>query len=374
MKPIYLDSVATCNYIPKPVLDEIMPLLTNGCSNASSLYSAGRKAKQLINNAINKIKITTNADNIYFTSGSTESNNWIINNFRNGTIISTKIEHHSISKTLEYYSEKYGLKYKLLDFDKQGKINLKQLKKYLSEGADLCTVISVNNETGDIINTNEIYDLCHQFNCKFHTDLTQSFSHIDITKLKYDYASISAHKFGGLQGTGALLCNSPIETFIIGGDQQNKIRGGTYNLCGIVAMGKACELYTYTEEKDKLIKNKKDYLISLFNDSNIDYRINSFTDNTVSNILNISIKEIEAESLLLMLDMDDIYVSSGSACNSGSLDPSHVIKAINVPDEYAYGTIRISINEFNTNEEIEYAGNKIVEIVNRLRAINNYLN
>ena len=128
MRPIYLDSVATCNYIPKPVLDEIMPLLTNGCSNASSLYSAGRKAKQLIDNAINKIKITTNADNIYFTSGSTESNNWIINNFRNGTIISTKIEHHSISKTLEYYSEKYGLKYKLLDFDKQGKINLKQLK------------------------------------------------------------------------------------------------------------------------------------------------------------------------------------------------------------------------------------------------------
>ena len=250
-KIIYLDKAGTYGNIPKPILTSILSYLNGMCGNASSLYSIGNKALSEVNKATDLIKRTTNAKEVYYTSGSSESNNWVINNFRHSTIISSTIEHPSILNTLKYYAQEYCLNYKLIGVDNKGIIKKDELEKALSEGAGLCTIIGVNNELGIIQNINAIYDLCHKYNCKLHTDLTQAFSHIDISKLKYDYASLSAHKFGGLQGVGTLLCNSPINSFIIGGHQQGSMRGGTYNLPGIISMGKASELYNYSPEKDK---------------------------------------------------------------------------------------------------------------------------
>lgn len=365
---IYLDSAATCGQIPKPVLEAITPYVTNICGNGSSLYKVGREANKAITQATKIIKSVTGANSVYYTSGSSESNNWIINNFRKGTIISSTIEHPSILNTLKYYKEEYGTNYKLIGVDSNGIVNMKELEQLLIEGADLCTIMCTNNEIGVNQNINEIYDLCHKYSCKLHTDLTQSYSHLDITKLKYDYASLSAHKFGGLQGTGVLLCNADIKPFIIGGHQQDGMRGGTYNLCGIIAMGKACELYNYNAETDKYILSLKTHLMEFIKDNIPDVLINSPLETTVSNILNVSFKGIEGESLMLLLDRAGICVSSGSACNSGSLEPSHVLKDMSVPDDYIYGTIRFSFSKFNTLDEIIETEKVLKETIEKLRS------
>lgn len=359
-KPIYLDKAGTYGYLPKEVLKSIVPYLTKTCGNGSSLHSIGREANNAIKQATVTIKSLTNADNIYYTSGSSESNNWVINNYRNGKIISSTIEHHSILNTLKYYAENYGLEYELVNVDGSGQIKMDELEKALSKGANLCSIQTVNNEIGTIQNINKIYELCQKYNCDFHTDLTQAFSHIDISNLKYDYASISAHKFGGLQGIGALLCNKPIKPFIIGGEQQDGIRGGTYNLCGIVSMGKAAELYNYSLERDNRCRKIRAKFYNAFAKMT-DVYFNTDITNSISSTLNISFKGVESESLMLLLDMDDIYVSSGSACNSGSLEPSHVLKAIGTPEEYIYNSIRLSWDNTLTDKEVDY----VIECIKR---------
>ena len=364
---IYLDSSATYGCIPQPVFTSIMPYITEIQGNGSSLYSVGRESRNAIQQATDSVKKVTGSDKVYWVSGSTEANNWVINIFRKGTIISSTIEHPSILNTLKYYKEEYGLNYKLVSVDNNGFIKMDELEQLLIEGANLCTIMTTNNEIGVNQNINEIYDLCHKYNCKLHTDLTQSYSHLDITKLKYDYASLSAHKFGGLIGTGALLCNADIKPFIIGGHQQDGMRGGTYNLCGIVGMGKACELHNYNIETNNYIFGLKTHLIDFITNNIPDVMINSPLETTVNNILNVSFKGIEGESLMLMLDRSGICVSSGSACNSGSLEPSHVLKNMGVPDDYIYGTVRFSFSEYNTLEEIEFVEKVLLDIVIKLR-------
>ena len=364
---IYLDSSATYGRIPRPVLAGIVPYITKIQGNGSSLYSAGREASNAIKQATASVKKTTGADKVYWVSGSTEANNWVINNFRKGTIISSAIEHPSILNTLKYYKEEYGLNYKLVGVDSNGLIDMDELEQLLIEGANLCTIMTTNNEIGVNQNINEIYDLCHKYNCKLHTDLTQSYSHLDITQLKYDYASLSAHKFGGLIGTGALLCNADIKPFIIGGHQQDGMRGGTYNVCGIVSMGIACELHNYNANADMYILNLKVHLANFIENNIPDVMINSPFETTVSNILNVSFKGVEGESLMLLLDHAGICVSSGSACNSGSLEPSHVLKEINVPNDYIYGTVRFSFNKSNTLEEIIKTEKALKEIIEKVR-------
>ena len=364
---IYLDSAATCGQIPKPVLEAITPYIINICGNGSSLYKLGREANKAITQATKIIKSVTGANSVYYTSGSSESNNWIINNFRKGTIISSTIEHPSILNTLKYYKEEYDLNYKLIGVDNNGFVKMDELEQLLIEGANLCTIMCTNNEIGVNQNINEIYDLCHKYNCKLHTDLTQSYSHLDITKLKYDYASLSAHKFGGLQGIGVLLCNADIKPFIIGGHQQDGMRGGTYNICGIVSMGKACEINNFNKDEDFHLYNLKSHIIDFIENNIKDTIINSPLNKSVNNILNVSFKGIEGESLALMLDKNNICVSSGSACNSGSLEPSHVLKNLGVPDDYIYGTIRFSFSKFNTLDEIIETEKVLKEIIEKLR-------
>ena len=365
-KIIYLDKAGTYGILPKEVLKSIMPYLAKMCGNGSSLHSAGREASNVIKQTTATIKLITNANNVYYTSGSSESNNWVINNYRNCKIVSSVIEHHSILNTLMYYADNYGLEYELINVDCTGHIKMDELEKTLSKGINLCSIMAVNNEIGTIQNINEIYELCHKYNCDFHTDLTQAFSHIDISNLKYDYASISAHKFGGLQGTGALLCNKPIKPFIIGGEQQNGMRGGTYNLCGIVAMGKACELYNYSPERDKRCREIQMKFYNAFSEMQ-DVHFNADINNSISTTLNVGFKGVESESLMLLLDMDGICVSAGSACNSGSLEPSHVLKAIGCPDEYIYNSIRLSWDDTLSNEDVEYVINSIQKNVKKVR-------
>lgn len=364
---IYLDSSATYGRIPRPVLASIVPYITKAQGNGSSLYSVGREARNAIKQATASVKKTTGADKVYWVSGSTEANNWVINNFRKGTIISSTIEHPSILNTLKYYKEEYDLNYKLVSVDKNGFIKMDELEQLLSEGADLCTIMTTNNEIGVNQNINEIYDLCHKHNCKLHTDLTQSYSHVDITKLKYDYASLSGHKFGSLIGTGALLCNANIKPFIIGGHQQDDMRGGTYNVCGIVSMGAACEINNFNKEDDFHLYNLKSHMIEFIKGNIPDVIINSPLDKSVNNILSVSFKGIEGESLALMLDKNNICVSSGSACNSGSLEPSHVLKDMDVPDDYIYGTVRFSFSKFNTLDEIIETEKVLKETIEKLR-------
>ena len=365
-KSIYLDKAGTFGYVPKPVLKSIVPYLTKTCGNASSLHSVGREANNAIKQATSTIKTITNADTVYYTSGSSESNNWVINNYRNGKVISSTIEHHSILNTLKYYAENYGLEYELVNVDSMGHIKMDELERALSKGADLCSIQTVNNEIGTIEDINVIYDLCHKYNCNLHTDLTQAFSHIDISNLKYDYASLSAHKFGGLQGIGTLLCNKPIKPFIIGGEQQNNMRGGTYNLYGIVAMGKAAELYNYSSEKDKRCREIQLKFYNAFSQMK-DVHFNTNVNSAISSTLNVGFKNVEAESLMLLLDMDGICVSAGSACNSGSLEPSHVLKAISCPDEYIYNSIRLSWDDTLTDEEVNYVIESIKKNVKKVR-------
>lgn len=365
-KTIYLDRAGTFGYMPKPVLKSIVPYLTKICGNASSLHSVGREANNAIKQATATIKAVTNANKIYYTSGSSESNNWVINNYRNGKVISSTIEHHSILNTLKYYAENYGLKYELVNVDSVGHIKMTELEKVLSKGADLCSIQTVNNEIGTIEDINAIYNLCHKYNCNLHTDLTQAFSHIDISNLKYDYASLSAHKFGGLQGIGTLLCNKPIKPFIIGGEQQDNMRGGTYNLCGIVAMAKAAELYNYSPERDKHCREIRQKFVDAFNTfKNVHF--NTVLSASISSTLNVAFKNVESESLMLLLDMDGICVSAGSACNSGSLEPSHVLKAIGCPDEYIYNSIRLSWDDTLTENEVNYVIESIKKNVRKVR-------
>lgn len=365
-KPIYLDKAGTFGYVPKPVLKSIVPYLTKMCGNASSLHSVGREANNAIKQATATIKAVTNANTIYYTSGSSESNNWVINNYRNGKIISSTIEHHSILNTLKYYAENYGLEYELINVDGTGHIKMDDLEKALSKGADLCSIQTVNNEIGTIEDINAIYDLCHKYNCDLHTDLTQAFSHIDTSNLKYDYASLSAHKFGGLQGIGILLCNKPIKPFIIGGEQQDNMRGGTYNLCGIVSMAKAAELYNYSPERDKRcseIQNKFYNAFAYFKD----VYFNTVIAESISSTLNVAFKGVESESLMLLLDMDGICVSAGSACNSASLEPSHVLKAIGTPEDYIYDSIRLSWDDTLTDDEVDYVVESIKKNIKKVR-------
>lgn len=365
-KPIYLDKAGTFGCIPKPVLKSIVPYFTKMCGNASSLHSVGREANNVIKQATTTIKAITKANTVYYTSGSSESNNWVINNYRNDKIISSTIEHHSILNTLKYYAENYGLDYELISVNGTGRIKMDELEKALSKGANLCSIQTVNNEIGTIEDINTIYDLCHKYNCNLHTDLTQAFSHIDISNLKYDYASLSAHKFGGLQGTGVLLCNKPIKPFIIGGEQQDNMRGGTYNLCGIVSMAKAAELYNYSLERDKRCREIQNKFYNAFGHFK-DVYFNTAIPVSISSTLNVAFKGVESESLMLLLDMDGIYVSAGSACNSASLEPSHVLKAIGTPEDYIYNSIRLSWDDTLTDDEVDYVVESIKKNIKKVR-------
>ena len=378
MKHIYLDNSATTR-LDDEVLKEMMPYLTEEYGNASSIYKLGRNTRNAVETAREKIAKAINAepDEIYFTSGGTESDNTTIrgiayNNKKKGNhIITSKIEHPAILETCKQL-EKEGFEITYLNVDKNGIIDFEQLKNSIKETTILISIMFANNEIGTIQPIKEIGTIARENNIYFHTDSVQAVGSIkiDVKKMNIDSLSMSAHKFYGPKGIGALYIKKGItfQKFMNGGHQERNKRAGTENVPAIVGMGKAIEIaYRDLEKHTKQIKELRDYYINQVKEKIPYIKINGDMEKRLPGNSNISFRFIEGEGLLLNLDLKGICASSGSACTSGSLDPSHVLLAIGLPHEIAHGSLRISIGKYNTKEEIDYLVENLVEIVGRLR-------
>ena len=376
-KIIYADNAATTSLDPK-VLDSMMPYLTEFYGNASSIYSFGRKSKEAINSSREKVAKILNADakEIFFTASGSESDNWALkgiaraNKTKGNHIISTKIEHHAVLHALQTL-EKEGFEVTYLDVDSDGFISLDDLRSAIRETTILISVMYANNEIGTIEPIAEIGKIAQEKDILFHTDAVQVAGHlqIDVKALNVDLLSIAAHKFHGPKGVGALYIKRgvKIQNFIDGGAQENNRRAGTENVAGIVGLASALELTT-SSMKDNAIKiqQMRDKLIEeLLTIPNS--RLNGSREVRLPNNVNLSFEFVEGESILLMMDMYGICASSGSACTSGSLDPSHVLLAIGLAHEVAHGSVRFTLSEENTMEEIDYIIEKTKLIIQRLR-------
>lgn len=378
MEYIYLDNSATTR-LDDEVLKEIIPYLTEEYGNASSIYKLGRNTRNAVETAREKIAKAINAetDEIYFTSGGTESDNTAIrgiayNNKKKGNhIITSKIEHPAILETCKQL-EKEGFEITYLNVDKNGIIDFEKLKNSIKETTILISIMFANNEIGTIQPIKEIGIMARKNNIYFHTDSVQAVGSlkIDVKEMNIDSLSMSAHKFYGPKGIGVLYVKKGIifQKFMNGGHQERNKRAGTENVPAIVGMGKAIEIaYRDLERHTKQIKELRDYYINQVKEKIPYIKINGDMEKRLPGNSNISFRFIEGEGLLLNLDLKGICASSGSACTSGSLDPSHVLLAIGLPHEIAHGSLRISIGKYNTKEEIDYVVECLVEIVGRLR-------
>ncbi|WP_353096735.1 cysteine desulfurase NifS [Tissierella praeacuta] len=377
-KYIYMDNAATTQ-VKKDVLEEMLPYFTEKYGNPSSIYSLGNMSKRAIEEARGKVANSIGADKkeIFFTGGGSEADNWVIKGIAYGNknkgnhIITTKIEHHAILHTCEYL-QKNGFEVTYLDVDEYGLVDLEELKKSITDKTILISVMFANNEIGTIQPIKEIGEIAKEKNIYFHTDAVQAMGHIkiDVKELNIDLLSMSAHKFYGPKGIGALYIRQGVklDSLISGGAQERSRRAGTENVPAIVGMGKAIELaYENLDEHNERLIKLRDSLIQKI-ESNISHvRLNGHPTRRLPGNVNMCFRFIEGESLLLSLDMEGIAGSSGSACTSGSLDPSHVLLAIGLPHEIAHGSLRLSLGDFNTEEEIDYVVEKLVKIVDRLR-------
>lgn len=354
---IYLDNAAS-KPITNAVFAEMLPYLKENYSNPSALHSMGKKAKRAINKAREQVANAINADpsQIFFTSGGTESNNWALSNYNN--VLCSRVEHSSVYNNPRCHTMKKDVSLAKQIYD----------CKY-----DLVTHILVNNETSIIYDIKPMIEIAHQMGIPFHTDAVQAFGGcpVDVVDLNVDSLSLSGQKIYAPKGIGVLYLKDPskYKPLIYGGTNQERgLRGGTENVAGIVGMGKACELYNYTIENDIYIESLRGHLKDFIIQNIPNVMINE-SKNRVSNILNVSFKDIEGESLALLLDREQICVSAGSACHSGSLEPSYVLKDLGVPDDYIYGTTRFSFSRLNTIEEIIEVEQKLKTIVEKLRNI-----
>ncbi|NMB27038.1 MAG: cysteine desulfurase NifS [Tissierellia bacterium] len=379
-KLIYMDNSATTP-VKQEVLDEMLPYFNIKYGNPSSIYSLGSTSKVAVETSREKIATTINANakDIFFTAGGSEADNWALkgvafaNRKKGNHIITSKIEHHGILHTCEYL-EKQGFKVTYIDVDEYGIVDLNQLKKSITDETILISIMFANNEIGTIQPIKEIGRIAKEKGVYFHTDAVQAIGHIkiDVDELNIDMLSMAAHKFYGPKGIGALYIRPgvKIDPLISGGGQERNRRAGTENVPGIVGMGKAIELaYENLDEHNNKLIELRDRLIKKVFES-IDYvRLNGHPTNRLPGNINICFEFIEGESLLLSLDMEGIAGSSGSACTSGTLDPSHVLLAIGLPHEIAHGSLRLSLGDFNTKDEVDYVVEKLVEIVARLRSM-----
>lgn len=377
-KYVYMDNAATTP-VKKEVLEAMLPYFTENYGNPSAIYEIGRKSKDAIENSRQQVAKVLGAKSkeIYFTGGGSESDNWAIkgvafaNKNKGNHIITTKIEHHAVLHTCEYL-EKHGFRVTYLDVDKYGVVELDKLKQAITDETILISVMFANNEIGTIQPIKEIGKIAQEKGIYFHTDAVQAMGNVDIDvdELNIDLLSMSAHKFYGPKGVGALYIREgvKIDPFIAGGAQEQKRRAGTENVPGIVGLGTALELaYKNIDEHNKKLAFLRDKLIKKVFD-NIDYvRLNGHPTDRLAGNASFCFKYIEGESMLLSLDMERIAGSSGSACTSGSLDPSHVLLAIGLPHEIAHGSLRLTLGDFNTEEEVDYVVEKLTEIVERLR-------
>lgn len=379
-KLIYLDNAATTKTAPE-VVEAMLPYFTEYYGNASSIYELAGESKKAMNEGRAKIAdvIGANANEIYFTGGGSEADNWALKatfeayKNKGNHIITTKIEHHAILHTCEWL-EKQGAKITYLDVDENGIIRLEDLEKALTPETILISVMAANNEIGSIQPIKEIGAIAKEHGILFHTDAVQAFGQlpINVDECHIDMLSSSAHKINGPKGIGFLYIRKgvKIRSLIHGGAQERKRRAGTENIPGIVGYGVAAERAARTmEERTAKEREVRDYLINKI-ETEIPYcRLNGHRTLRLPNNVNFSFQFIEGESLLIMLDMEGICASSGSACTSGSLDPSHVLLAIGLPHEIAHGSLRLTISEETTKEDVDFVVEKIKEIVARLRSM-----
>lgn len=377
-KRIYLDYSATTP-MKKEVLDEMIPYFSEKYGNPSSIYSFGREAKQAIDLARDRLAKAVGASSkeIFFTGGGSEADNWAIkgvayaNRNKGNHIITTKVEHHAVLHVCEYL-EKEGFEVTYLDVDEYGMIDLDQLRRAITDKTILITIMYVNNEIGTVQPIEEIGKIAKEKGVYFHTDAVQALGNIpiDVKELDVDIMNFSAHKIYGPKGVGGIYLRKgvKIHPIIHGGAQERKRRAGTENVPGIVGFGKAAELATQNLDSHVAhIKKLRDRLIKGISD-NIDYvRLNGHPTKRHPGNVNFCFEFIEGESLLLSLDMVGIAGSSGSACTSGSLDPSHVLMAIGLTHEVAHGSLRLTIGDFTKEEDIDYVVEHLITIVDRLR-------
>ena len=379
-KTIYLDNAATTKTRPE-VVEAMLPYFTEYYGNPSSVYEFATPSKKAIAEARETIAKSLGAktNEIYFTAGGSESDNWAIKataeayEFKGKHIITSKIEHHAVLHTCEYL-EKRGFEITYLDVDENGTVKLDELKKAIRPDTILISIMFANNEIGTIQPIKEIGEIAKEHGIIFHTDAVQAYAHVPINVDEYhiDMLSVSGHKFNGPKGIGFLYIRTGLKlrSFIHGGSQERKRRGGTENVPGIVGMGKAVEIaMANLAERTAYEVELRDYLINRVL-SEVPYvRLNGHRTNRLPNNANFAFQFIEGESLLIMLDMQGICGSSGSACTSGSLDPSHVLLAIGLPHEIAHGSLRLTLSEETTKEDIDFTVDEIKKIVEKLRSM-----
>lgn len=377
-KKIYLDNAATTKTRPE-VVEAMIPYFTELYGNPSSVYEFASQNKKAVDDARGIIAKALGADSseIYFTAGGTESDNWALKAAvdayadKGNHIITSKIEHHAILHTCEYL-QKHGIEVTYIDVDENGVLKLDQLEKAIRPTTILISIMFANNEIGTMQPVKEIGEIAKKHNILFHTDAVQAFGHvpIDVNEMNIDMLSSSAHKLNGPKGIGFLYIRKgvKIRSLVHGGAQERQRRAGTENVPGIVGYGMATQLAiaTMKERTDKEMK-LRNLLFKRVLEEVPFVRVNGDKVKRLPNNANFSFQFIEGESLLIMLDMKNICASSGSACTSGSLDPSHVLLAIGLPHEIAHGSLRLTVSDENTEEEINYTVDQIKEIVDKLR-------
>lgn len=378
MDRIYLDHAATTP-TRKEVVEAMMPYFYESYGNPSSIYSFASQNKEAVEDAREKVAKAIGASEreIFFTSGGTESDNWAIRgvaeNYKSkgNHIITTTIEHHAVLHTCEYL-EKNGYEVTYLEVDEYGLIDIEELKAAIKDTTILISIMFANNEIGTIQPVAEIGAIAKENGVLFHTDAVQAVGHVpvDVNEMNIDLLTLSGHKLYGPKGIGALYVRkgTRLRAFIHGGAQEKKRRGGTENVPGIVGFGVAVETAVNTMEEESARQQElRDYLIAEIKEKVPYCKLNGHPDKRLPNNVNYSFEFIEGESLLIMLDMKGIYGSSGSACTSGSLDPSHVLLAIGLPHEIAHGSLRVSLGEQTTREQLDTLVEALQTIVARLR-------
>ena len=379
MSMIFMDNASTAP-MKEETLEEMRPYFTVDYGNPSSIHGMARAPRDACNNARKTIAGILNADpsEIYFTSGGTESDNWALvssalKGGKDKNIVISTIEHHAIIETAEFL-EKMGYEIRKAPVDEFGKVRLDVLKDLVDDNTVLVSVMTANNEIGTIEPIDEISKIAHEHGALFHTDAVQAFCHIpiDVKKSEIDLLSASGHKFGGPKGVGFLYMKKGVrlQPFMRGGAQEEGKRAGTTNVPGIVGMGKAAEIASSAMAEDAVYVSKiRDHIIERI-EKEIPYcRLNGHRTDRLPGNVNFSFRFIEGESLLMLMNQFGICVSTGSACASGSLDPSHVLLGIGLPHEIAHGSVRLSLSESNTTEEADKAVDALVKTVEKLRSM-----
>lgn len=375
---VYLDNSATTPVKPE-VLEAMLPYLKDEYGNPSSIYRKAAAAEIAVRTAREQVAeaLGASANEIFFTACGTEADNWAIkgvalaNQKKGKHIITSQIEHHAVLHTVQYL-EKMGFSVTILPVDGEGKVSPDALRDAIREDTVLVSIMMANNEIGTVQPIRELAAIAKEKGVLFHTDAVQAVGSlaIDVKELGVDLLSLSAHKFGGPKGVGALYIKrgTRIDNFMHGGAQERNRRGGTENVAGIAGLGKAISLATANiEEKAARITALRDKLIAGIEKEIPHIRFNGHRTDRLPGNVNFCFQYIEGEALLLRLDAKGIAASSGSACTSGSLDPSHVLLALGLPHEIAHGSLRLSIGEQNTEEEINYVLKVLPDIVNTLR-------